>query len=318
MSSTLPFDIAVCFDQGYVPYVYVLLSSVIERHAGLPVHVHVLAPGLPATDEAALTAFVAQRGGQLHFYQLDVAALQGFSLPDHHTSYFTLANYYRLFLPDLVPKQLSRLLYLDVDTLVVGDLRPLFQLDLGDYALGAVQDADMHVRHDLGLSRQSDYFNSGVLLMNLPQWRRQRITERACELAVRYPEKVKGWVDQDALNLLLQGHWYRLDSRYNLVNGAIPTDLPRRAHAQYLADKIIIHYTGTPKPWHWASESRLRYLYQRYAQGLPQARNHRAPLRKLSRPQLVGLAKSRLLETYFNYPTIGRLWRNLKSLAGRS
>jgi lipopolysaccharide biosynthesis glycosyltransferase len=317
MPDTLPISIAVCFDQRYVPYVYVLLASVFERHTEVPVHIHVLAPGLPTTDEAALMAFVNRHGGQLYFHQLDIAALQGFVLPDHQTSYFTLANYYRLFLPGLVPMQLTRLLYLDVDTLIIGDLRSLFQLDMGDYVLGAVQDADMHVRHDLGLSHQNDYFNSGVLLMNLSQWREQRITERACELAVRYPEKVKGWVDQDALNLLLQGNWYRLDSRYNLMNGAIPADLPRHAHPQFLTDKVIIHYTGTPKPWHWACDSRLRYLYHRYALDVPQAQAQRTPPRRLTRPQLIQLAKSRLLEVYFNYPGIGRLWRQVKVILSR-
>lgn len=316
MPISLPIDIAICFDQGYVPYVYVLLASVFEHHQDVAVTIHSLAPGILAADKQSIRLFAAQHGGQVHFYELDVATLPAFALPDHATSYFTLANYYRLFLADLVAPSLSKVLYLDIDTLVVSSLKPLFQLDLGDYALAAVQDADMHVRHDLGISSQADYFNSGVLLMNLPAWRQQRITERTCDLAVRYPEKVKGWVDQDALNLLLQGHWYRLDGRYNVMNGAIPADLPRRQYQQFLADKVIIHFTGTPKPWHWACESRFRYLYQRYAKGLPHARAHRNPTRTLSSPQLLQLAKNRLLETYFNYPEIGIVWRRFKSTLG--
>ncbi|MBO3273552.1 glycosyltransferase family 8 protein, partial [Hymenobacter defluvii] len=113
------------------------------------------------------------------------------------TSYFTLANYYRLFFADLVPQHLEKLLYLDIDTLVVGNLSTLFQTELGDFAIGAVLDTEMHLRADLGLTTKSDYFNSGVLLINLPQWRQQRVTERACDIALRYPEKVQGWVDQD-------------------------------------------------------------------------------------------------------------------------
>lgn len=306
-------DVAICFDEGYVPYVYVLLTSLFQHHRDVRVTVHALAPKISIADQEAIRAFVTRYGGQLHFYALDTSVMEGFALPDHSTAYFTLANYYRLFFADLVAPELNRLLYLDIDTLVVGSLTSLFQTDLGDFVLGAVQDADMHVRFDLGITSQADYFNSGVLLINLPQWRQQHITERACDLAIRYPEKVKGWVDQDALNLLLQGQWYRLAGRYNTMNGAIPADLPRRDYSQFLADKVVLHFTGTPKPWHWACDSKFRYLYQRYAQSIPQANAHRSPARKLSSQQLFELAKSRMLEAYFNYPAIGRLWRRLKS-----
>jgi lipopolysaccharide biosynthesis glycosyltransferase len=313
MPNSQSIDVAICFDEGYVPYVYVLLTSLFQHHTDVRVTVHALAPRISATDQEAIRLFVAQQGGQICFYALDTSLMQGFALPDHATAYFTLANYYRLFFADLVTPELERLLYLDIDTLVVGSLKPLFQIDLSTFALGAVQDADMHVRLDLGITIKADYFNSGVLLINLPQWRQQRITERACDIAIRYPEKVKGWVDQDALNLLLQGHWYRLNGCYNVMNGAIPADLPRREHAQFLADKVVIHFTGTPKPWHWACDSKFRYLYQHYAHGLLQARVHRNSAKKLSSQQLLQLAKSRMLEIYFDYPEIGRFWRKLKS-----
>ena len=316
-SPAAPLAIAISFDQGYVPFAYVLIASIFQHNAGSAITIHALAPEVAAADQKALTAFVADRNGQMHFYALDAAATRGFALPVHETSYFTLANYYRLFFADLVPESLAKLLYLDIDTLVVGNLQRLFATELGEFAIGAVQDTEMHLRSDLGLTSKSDYFNSGVLLMNLPQWRRQRVTERACDIAVRYPEKVRGWVDQDALNMLFQGTWYRLNWRYNVLNGYVPHDLPKRDYRQFLTDKTIIHFTGTPKPWHWACDNKLRFLYADYAKQVPQTILQRYVPRKLSWQALRRLAYSRALEMYFNHPAIGQAWRRAKATLQR-
>lgn len=310
-------NLAISFDQGYVPFVYVLLASVFHHNANVCIIIHALAPEVTSPDQGAIRAFVESQGGQVHFYALDPAATQGFALPNHETSYFTLANYYRLFFADLVPQNLTALLYLDIDTLVVGPLSELFQTDLGTFAVGAVQDAEMHLRTDLGLTKQDDYFNSGVLLINLPQWRAQRVTEQACDIAIRYPEKVRGWVDQDALNMLFQGTWYRLDWRYNVLNTYIPHDLPQRDYQRFLADKVIIHYTGTPKPWHWACENKLRFLYPLYAQLLPGAYIKPYSNKKASWRGMAKLLSSRVLETYFNHPQVGQAWRRVKSILGK-
>ncbi len=305
--------LAVCFDQGYVPFVYVLLASAFHHNADSRISIHAIAPAILPADGEAITQFVEQRGGRIYFYALAASATQGFALPNHKTSYFTLANYYRLFFADLVPQSLSKLLYIDIDTLVVGSLKDLFLTDLGGFALGAVHDTEMHLRTDLGLTKREDYFNSGVLLINLPQWRLQGITERACDIAVRYPEKVKGWVDQDALNLLLQGNWYRLDSRYNLMNGFIPHDLPQRNYEKFLTDKVIVHYSGSPKAWDWACENKLRFLYKRYSQQLPASLAQHSAGKGMPWQGLTKLLASRALETYFNHPEVGQAWRRLKT-----
>lgn len=316
-SSTGTIHLAISFDQGYVPFVYVLLASVFHNNAGSAVTIHAIAPEALSSQQDAIAAFVQQQGGSIHFYELDVAFTQGFALPTHETSYFTLANYYRLFFANLVPQDLQKLLYIDIDTLVVGDLSPLFQLDLGELAIGAVQDVEMHLRTDLGLTNTEDYFNSGVLLINLPQWRKQHVTERACDLILRYPEKVRGWVDQDALNLLFQGVWFRLDWRYNVMNGYIPYDLPQRQYKQFLSDKVIIHFTGTPKPWHWACENKFRYLYPTYLQQVPGGYVQRHVNKKITWRAFTQLVAKRLLEAYFNYPEVGQAWRRVKSILKR-
>jgi lipopolysaccharide biosynthesis glycosyltransferase len=309
-------NIAISFDEGYVPFVFVLLSSVFKHNVNSDIYVHAIAPEITPSASHEITNFVEENFAKIFFYKLDKSSTQGFALPNHESSYFTLANYYRLFFADLVPNDLDKLLYLDIDTLVVGNLNELMQIDLEGFAVGAVQDIEMHLRTDLGIDKLTDYFNSGVMLIDLHQWRVQQVTEHACNIILEYPDKIRGWVDQDALNMLFKGNWYHLDWRYNLMNGYIPHDLPRRDYNKFLTQKNIIHYNGTPKPWHRACESRFRYLYQQYARHLPQAHLN-SPGKKLTWQDFVNLLQSRVLETYFNYPEVGLAWRRLKALMGR-
>ncbi len=117
--------------------------------------------------------------------------------------------------------------------------------------------------------------------------------------------------------MLFQGTWYRLDWRYNVLNEYIPHDLPQRDYQRFLADKVIIHYTGTPKPWHWACENKLRFLYRQYAQLLPGAYVKPYSNKKVSWQGMAKLLSSRALETYFNHPQVGQAWRRVKSILGK-
>ncbi|UOQ76166.1 glycosyltransferase family 8 protein [Hymenobacter sp. 5516J-16] len=250
----------------------------------------------------------------MHFYVISPEVTQGFPVPgpDEPEAYITMAAYYRLFFPRLVPQDIKHLLYLDIDMLVIGSLAEMYQTDLGDTAVGAVMEAEVPLRAEIGMRSLEDYFNSGMLLMNLPQWREQQISEQAIEVIVRTPKDVLLYHDQDALNVVFQGSWHRLDSRYNLMKAYIPHDLARRDYRRFLTDKVIIHYNGRNKPWHRACINRLRFLYPYYLRQSPVAHSGQYMAKPLTRESLKQLFHSRVMETYFNYPEVGKLWRQVK------
>jgi lipopolysaccharide biosynthesis glycosyltransferase len=126
--------------------------------------------------------------------------------------------YTRLLVANLLPSG-GRVLYLDCDTIVNTSLRPLFAIDLEGQALAAVGD--------------SGYFNTGVLLVDLDAWRRERVGERTLEYARQHPDQLE-FPDQSALNAVLDGQFLRLDERWNV----------KRKKAGDFRSAWIVHFTG--------------------------------------------------------------------------
>lgn len=307
-------NIAISFDEGYIAFVYTLINSIFINNPESVISFHAIAPDVPAADKQVLCEFTEKRGGKLRFYEFGSSVItKEFVIPDSTVSGLTIAAYYRIFFARLVSAQLSKLLYIDIDTLVVGDLRSLFQIDLRGFAIGAVKDIEMHVRTDLGIPDSDSYFNSGVLLIDLQQWRTQQITERACEVIAKHSDKIKQWADQDVLNMVFNGQWHRLDCRYNMMKGYVPEALPKKHYKEFLSDKVIIHYNGQLKAWHRTSDSKFRHLYPLYFVRSARATSSGYAARKISVDAIAALLKNRLVEVYFDNPAVGKLWRRLKS-----
>jgi lipopolysaccharide biosynthesis glycosyltransferase len=151
-----------------------------------------------------------------------------------------LVPYHRLLLPEVVDE--DRLLYLDSDTLTAIDISPLFSLPMADKATAFVVDSVVGKSMDCkflvarGLRPTSPGFNSGVMLFNLEQWRKQRCTQRSLDLC---RESFKH--DQVVLNLLFSEDTCSLPAEYNIklypstpIEGVAPG---------------IYHFLGSPKPW---------------------------------------------------------------------
>jgi lipopolysaccharide biosynthesis glycosyltransferase len=183
--------------------------------------------------------------------------------------------WYRVFLPELLPTT-SRILYLDCDTLVVDDLSLLWDVDLQGSYLGAVDNAfepgaERHAT-DLGLGSARDYFNSGVLLLNLDLMRTENATDAILECA-RTRSLV--WPDQDALNLVLGRRRLRLDPKWNCMNvlfyGAPPSTFDPEAAKAAAAAPAILHFEGPEmaKPWHYLNRHPRRSEYIAHRKATP-------------------------------------------------
>jgi lipopolysaccharide biosynthesis glycosyltransferase len=164
-----------------------------------------------------------------------------------------LAAYVRLRLDRLLRSDYKKVLYLDADTRVMAPLSPLFDIEFQGRPLAAAKDIYMYVQSRLatvndvlGSPQTTDYFNSGVMLMNWPMMLKMRILSKALDYALRYPERCKA-CDQDALNGVIAGDFVPLDPRWNMI------------HYYYqnggMREVWIKHFTGE-KPW---SHKRPRY-----------------------------------------------------------
>lgn len=262
-------DIVFCIDNHNLLQVSVVIDSILEHLApGAELTFHVIYDG--ARDRAAARFARRQLGDhRLCFIQADAHPFGELPLLDHVTA----AALLKLRLGELLP-DVDRVLYLDADTLVLRDLRPLLATDLGtfvaaavvDYGLHAaaeherqvgVDDHRRHIRESLG--RDPDdfiYVNSGVLLLDLATLRRESFAERATRLVLDRPARFR-WRDQDAFNLLLEGRIGLLDPRWNVLVWHLECE--ERRHFARPAEKLvgalqrrdpwIVHLTGPAKPW---------------------------------------------------------------------
>lgn len=174
---------------------------------------------------------------------------------------------YRLFLPK-VCKQINRIIYLDVDILVTGDLRKLWDVDLGDNIIGSVLDiqstrdiVNVQARYFDKEIDSTFYFNSGVLLMNLAKMREKSL-ESSVDLSQeylaffdKYPHAL--WCDQDFLNYKYQGECKTLPSMFNYI----PCD-PDFVNGSLLDNQIVIHFAGFYKPWNCRNPLVLKIFFQ--------------------------------------------------------
>lgn len=186
--------------------------------------------------------------------------MEYFPLKGRLDGYYTDARYseaasFRLLLPELLPDY-EKILYLDCDIVVRQDMGALYRnTDLEDNYLAAVYEAPIEGQADriraLGCI-PGQYFNSGMLLMNLKQMREEKVSTRllkACE------KDYMEFPDQDALNQVCQGRVLPISPVYNGIRSFFLPQYKRDFYAVYSTDlweqvqrEGNIHYTGG-KPW---------------------------------------------------------------------
>lgn len=171
------------------------------------------------------------------------------------THYITKEMYYRIAIPDLLGPEVKKALYLDSDLIVKEDIRKLWETDISDYFVAAVESIDAQGRKkDLWIPDNYRYFNSGVLLINVETWREHNISTKVFEFIQTHPEKLVH-PDQDALNAVLYDKWLLLHPKWNYTTG--------HAKLRLRTKPAIIHFTGQKKPWNASHPLGKHYLKYR-------------------------------------------------------
>ena len=175
---------------------------------------------------------------------------------------YSKSSMIRLLVPQLFSEDVERVLYIDSDVVVNDDISQLwhFRLDslpvwaVNDGLPGAFKNSITDRFPEVDARDNALYFNSGVLLINLPEWRSQKISERALEFLKEHSQKLS-FPDQDALNAVIAGHWGQLPNRWNMQVYRI--NQPYGASA---GERGIVHYT-TFKPWERGYTSRHKVTF---------------------------------------------------------
>lgn len=240
-------------------------------------HLFVIDGGISAQKQQQLKDDITRRGSQLTVIDLDSDLYADF--PTH--AHISKPAYYRISIPELFAEEVQRAIYLDCDLIIKDDLQKLWAMDLAGYALGAVENISKRTYVASQLP-QEDYFNSGVLLLDLKKWREQNISERIRRFKREHPELICT-NDQCAFNGVFRGDWQRLPLRWNQQSGIYrPTpQLERYRHTgeyqEALWEPAIIHYVGWSKPWLTPCYHPLEGEYRRYSKGCSYGTNYPFP-----------------------------------------
>lgn len=259
-------DVALASDDAYLPHAATVVHSLLTSNRPGTVTTHLLhPPELSGEHKSLLCEMVERLGGSLFLYEVGPSEVRG--LPS--MGRISPVMWYRLLLPKAL-STVERVLYLDCDTLVVDDISDLWELDLEGHTIGAVtnvfpQDL-VHRPQELGLTREQ-YFNSGVLLMDLEAWRRLGCANTIARLAREQPDRLV-FPDQDALNIVLAKQRFPLAPRWNAQNSIFYFPWAKEvfgpaAVAEARSAPAIVHFEGPAqaKPWHSRSTHPFQQAY---------------------------------------------------------
>ena len=202
-----------------------------------------------------------------HFIPVNESDFAGFP----ETGRYPKQIYYRLAAPLLLPRELERILYLDVDLVVINPLEELYSTDFeGNYYVACSHVRELLTKFNqfrLGLEENVPYINTGVMLLNLPLLRQNLTMEQIRDTAKR---KMRTFMlpDQDLLTLMHGEHIKLADTlRYNLsdrilnIHNANPQN--ERLDLRWVRENgVIIHYCGKNKPWNQGYNGILDVFYR--------------------------------------------------------
>lgn len=246
---TGPIHIVLAFDDNFwAPAYAVMRSACLTTSKPDRIQFHLCHDGVAAKNLHELDDIAREFGAQVLHYALDQDAELGAiaqKLPMERR--FRRIIYARLLLDRILPASVQRAIYLDSDTMVMGDIVQVWNVDLHERTLGAVGDPmrllNMHGR-DLAEKRDlfepaMPYFNSGMLVIDMLRYAEANIFGRIGELATKNVLS-QLYYDQDILNLIFKDDWQALDWRFNIVD-------PHMAHQAM--NPVIVHYTLQARPW---------------------------------------------------------------------
>jgi lipopolysaccharide biosynthesis glycosyltransferase len=244
-------------DNNYAQHLCVTFTSLfMNMSPGVSIQLYVLCTGLTEENRHKLQKTISRFGAQIQFIMVDNTLYSGFHTNNHITS----ETYFRLSIPEVISSSVSKVIYLDSDVVVTGDIAEMWETDLKNHAIAAVSDLggaflckELHIPEGV-------FFNAGILIMNLTKWREEAISTKAINYISKNTTKMV-YHDQEALNALLYDDWLELSPKWNVHSHMVRSKEWKGSNAPGM-----IHYTGSSKPWHFDNVHPLKQEYYKYLQ----------------------------------------------------
>lgn len=263
----MQYNICYSFDSNYVEQFMVSVVSLLANaDKDECFDIFVLDGGLTKTDKAVIESLKkSYKNFSLKYLSVNEKDFKNCPLLKEKSQEFkhyhvTLPTYFRFKLPSILGK-INSVLYLDCDVIIRGPLKDLFSIDLKNMAAAMVKDveSDSEAKR-LGLK---NYFNAGVMLINLDYWRKNKIEDNLFEYTKTHTDEIK-WQDQDILNCVLNENIKAIDTKWNYQYF-----LYDEVNTNDLNEAEILHLSGRFKPWLLPFEHPIYDIYYSYLYETP-------------------------------------------------
>lgn len=275
-------NVVYASNDNYARHLGVSICSLFDSNTReKKIDVYILSVGISDENRKRLDSIGNRYRRNIHYIEIsDLKEKIPFSVD---TGRFDISTLGRLFIGEMLPETVKKILYLDCDTVVIRSLKNMWALDLEGNIAGAVQEPTIYkeVKADIGLGENDPYYNAGVLLVDMEKWREEDTGRR---MMVYYEERDGKLFanDQDVINHVLKGKIKSLVPLYNffpnyryfrykeLVKmseayaGISENELHRAKH-----HPVIIHYMGDERPWKAGNLNHYRRAYDIYLEKTP-------------------------------------------------
>ncbi|MBQ8459062.1 glycosyltransferase family 8 protein [bacterium] len=249
-------SICFCINDLYAQHLCVVLTSILENNPYSNFSFYVITNDITEYNKNKIFSLKNKYNNfEIQYISVDKSIFSNFNIT---IDYISIETYFRYILANLLPN-LDKILYLDVDLVVNGELSSLWNTDIDNYYCAGVEDINFDTnsyKKEISLNDNDIYINAGVILFNLKKIRENKISDKFFENQELY-NNIK-YQDQDIINITLRNNIKKLDYIYNF------TTKTSRKFPKLKEKAIIIHYVGPKKPWKDLSLNKLKILYYYY------------------------------------------------------
>ena len=261
-------NIAFAIDNNYVLFALLTMNSILKNNtSNSQYNFYVVEDNLSDKNKNLMEKYIKKQNQNIEFINIDTKKIANGENLFKYLTRITPIGMARIMIPNLLPKDLKKVLYLDADLLVTTDIKPLYDTNLEDKTVGMILNFVKHNKAE-GIHKFDEYYNSGVILIDIDKWRKNNISQKLLDYIQQnkkyfsYSGTVDGFVflypDQDLLNIVLENKIKKLPDKWNVQN-------PRQFEGNG-----IMHYAGPNKPWEAGIKQTHRSsLYHKYWRNSP-------------------------------------------------
>jgi lipopolysaccharide biosynthesis glycosyltransferase len=239
MTSNSPINLVITCDNYFAILIAALVKSIEMTHkTSEDIVLYIMADGISQENRNKIRGSASEDAIKMVWFEAEDVFSQNVKVPSDKSA-MPMTTYLRIFAPLVLPKGTEKLIYLDVDMILMDDISKLWNTDLEGKTLGAVQDISQVVSNtwagipnykELGLHPDDKYFNAGLLIMDCKKWIEQDMTNAVVQ-CLYTNSKYVNLADQYGLNVVFANKWKEIDPAWNVfANDLVHVENPSIIH----------------------------------------------------------------------------------------